>query len=256
LQVCDNHFQPGFTAWGSFAQRVAIPHADLNLVRLPDSLSYVDAASLGCRFVTSYRAIVQQGQLTADQWLAVHGCGGVGLAAIMIGRAIGARIVAVDVNPAALERARELGAEHLVAGNDSRPIVRQIRDITEGGAHVSIDAVGGHTTCLQSIHSLRKQGCHVQVGLMVGSDAHTPLPMHAVIAKELRIIGSHGMAAASYGPLLDWISQGILEPSRLVSQRVPLEAIPDLLPLMPQNRHVGMTVMECNDSLNDPRAGA
>ncbi len=248
LHICDDYFQPGFTAWGSFADRVAIPHADLNLVHLPDELPFVDAASLGCRFVTSFRALVHQAQLRADQWLAVHGCGGVGLAAIMIGRAVGARIVAIDVNPDALDWAKELGAEAtLQASLDpkaGRDLVRQLKETTGGGAHVSIDAVGGQASCLQSFYSLRKQGCHVQVGLMVGDERTAPIPMFQVIAKELKLVGSHGMAAADYPQLLDWIVTGRLQPSRLVADRVSMESIAEKLPRMAENRHAGMTVME------------
>jgi alcohol dehydrogenase len=246
-QVCDHYFQPGFTAWGAFAERVAIPRADLNLVKLPDEMGFAEAASLGCRFVTSYRALVHQAQLKAGQWLAVHGCGGVGLAAIMIGKTLGARIVAIDLNPQALAMARELGAEATLQtdrGTDaSRELVRSLREITGSGPHVSIDAVGGMTTCLRSIHGLRKQGCHVQIGLMGVHDHSPPVPMHRVIARELKIVGSHGMAARDYPPLLELIAAGKLRPELLIGERVSMEAITTLLPEMELNRRVGMTVM-------------
>ena len=66
-QVCEQQFQPGFTAWGSFAEYVAIDYADTNLVRLPDEMEFATAASLGCRFVTSFRAIVDQGRVQAGR---------------------------------------------------------------------------------------------------------------------------------------------------------------------------------------------
>lgn len=245
-QVCDHYFQPGFTAWGSFAERVAIPHADCNLVRLPEALDDVGAASLGCRFVTAYRAICEQAQLRPDQWLAVHGCGGVGLAAIQIAKSLGARAIGIDVNPASLDWATKLGADHTIQGDLegrlSREVVKQIREFTGGGAHVSVDAVGSLTTCLQSVRGLRKRGCHVQVGLMVGDEANAPLPMHVIIAKELRIFGSHGMSATSYGPLLDLITSGKLSPDLLVARRVPLVELATLLPLIHDNVTSGVTV--------------
>lgn len=245
-QVCDRHFQPGFTAWGSFAQRVAIPHADCNLVPLPETIDDVGAASLGCRFVTAYRAICEQAQLLPEQWLAVHGCGGVGLAAIQIAKSLGARTLGIDVNPESLAWATKLGADHTIEGDlegrRSRDVVKQIRELTGGGAHVSIDAVGSLTTCLQSVRGLRKRGCHVQVGLMVGDEANAPLPMHVVIAKELRIVGSHGMSATSYGPLLELIRSGKLSPQQLVARRVPLTELASLLPHVHDNVASGMTV--------------
>lgn len=78
-QVCPNQAQPGFTQQGSFAELVPIPAADLNVVALPDGVDFVTAASLGCRFATAYRALTAHGRLGAGDWLAVHGCGGVGL---------------------------------------------------------------------------------------------------------------------------------------------------------------------------------
>jgi alcohol dehydrogenase len=109
-QVCEHQFQPGFTAWGSFAEYVALDYADTNLVALPEDLDFATAASLGCRFVTSFRAVVDQGRVSPGEWVAVHGCGGVGLSAIMIASAMGANVVAVDLTDEKLAFAREMGA--------------------------------------------------------------------------------------------------------------------------------------------------
>src|ERR1039457_1578136 len=145
-QVCPWQTQPGFTGPGSFAERVAIQAADVNLVALPDSVSFVTAACLGCRFATAFRALTVHGRLGAGDWLAVHGCGGVGLSAVMIASALGARVVAVDVASAALDRARDLGAEAAVdAARDPDPAAT-LRDIKMGGAQVSIDALGTPAT--------------------------------------------------------------------------------------------------------------
>ena len=133
-QVCPHQTQPGFTGLGSFAERVAIHAADVNLVPLPDSVDFIAAASLGCRFATAFRALTAHGRLGPGDWLAVHGCGGVGLSAVMIAKALEARVVAVDVADAALDRARDLGAEAVVdAGRDLDPAAT-IREITHGGA--------------------------------------------------------------------------------------------------------------------------
>ncbi len=140
-QVCDDQRQPGFTDWGSFAEVVAIARADRNLVRLPDALGAVVAASLGCRFATAYRAVLAQGQLRAGEWVAVHGCGGVGLSAVMIAVAEGARVVAIDTSSEALAAARALGAEVLLDGS-LRDLPGAIVEVTDGGAHLSIDALG------------------------------------------------------------------------------------------------------------------
>ena len=174
-QVCDNQLQPGFTHWGSFAEFVAIARADINLVRLPDDLDFVTAASLGCRFATAYRAVVTQGRARESEWVTVHGCGGVGLSAVMIAVASGARVVAVDISEAALAAATALGAEAVVDGS-ADDVAARVVEATGGGAHLSIDALGSARTCLNSIAGLRKRGRHIQVGLMVGDDARPTRP--------------------------------------------------------------------------------
>jgi alcohol dehydrogenase len=177
-QVCDFQFQPGFTHWGSFAEYVAIDYADVNLVQLPDKIDFVTAASLGCRFVTSFRAIVDQGKVSAGQWVAVHGCGGVGLSAIMIANALGANVVAVDITDEKLDFARTMGATATVNATKTEDVVEIVIDLTGGGAHVSIDALGSPVTCFNSIANLRKRGKHIQIGLMLADHKHPAVPMN------------------------------------------------------------------------------
>ncbi len=222
-QVCDHQFQPGFTHWGSFARYVAVHYADMNLVRLPDALDSVSAAALGCRFVTAFRALEAQAKLRAGDWLAIHGCGGVGLSAVMIGRAMGARIVAVDISKDKLEAARALGADLLLDASTASNVGAAIRELTSGGAQVSMDALGSRATCFNSVACLAKRGRHVQVGLMLGGHSRPELPMDLVIARELEIYGSHGIQAHRYGALLGMVEAGLLEPQRLVSSRLTLE---------------------------------
>jgi alcohol dehydrogenase len=242
-QVCDAQFQPGFTHWGSFAERVSIGRADVNLVRLPDELDFVTAASLGCRFATAYRAVISQGRLQAGEWVAVHGCGGVGLSAVMIAVASGARVVGVDVSEAALAAAAALGAEAVVDGS-ADDVAARVLTTTGGGAHLSIDALGSTQTCLNSIGGLRKRGRHIQVGLMVGGDARPPIPMDTVISRELEIRGSHGMAAHDYAAMIARVSDGSLRPDRLVGRTIGLDEAPAALVAMDEPQAIaGMTVI-------------
>ncbi|MBA3781638.1 MAG: zinc-dependent alcohol dehydrogenase family protein [Nocardioides sp.] len=219
-QVCPDQSQPGFTQPGSFADLVAVPAADLNVVPLPDKLDFVTAASLGCRFATAFRALTAHGRVRPGEWVAVHGCGGVGLSAVMIASKLGARVVAVDVSGSALELAAELGAEVLVEGGPDA--VRRVVAATGGGAHVSLDAVGSTDTAVASVSSLRPRGRHVQVGLLLGEHATPPLPMGVVVAKELEIYGSHGMSARDYPAMLDLVASGALRPDRLVGAVIGL----------------------------------
>ncbi|UCD76055.1 MAG: zinc-binding dehydrogenase, partial [Phycisphaerales bacterium] len=222
-QICDHQSQPGFTHWGSFAELVRIDYADVNLVPLPEEVDFVTAASLGCRFTTAFRALVDQGRAGPGEWVAVHGCGGVGLSAVMIARAIGAAVVAVDINPEALELARSVGAAATIDARRVEDVSAAVIAETQGGAHVSIDALGSTETCLNSIRCLRKQGRHVQVGLMVGRDSESPVPMGQVMSRELEIRGSHGLAAHEFPRLLRMITAGQLDPRHLVRRLVSLE---------------------------------
>ena len=242
-QVCDHQFQPGFTHWGSFAQYVSIHYADVNLVALPETLDFATAASLGCRFVTSFRAVVDQGRVSAGQWVAVHGCGGVGLSAIMIASAAGANVVAVDISEQALALARQLGAVATVNAAQVADVVEAVAEITQGGAHVSLDALGHPTTCFNSISNLRKRGKHVQVGLMLADHSTPAIPMSKVIANELEILGSHGMQAHRYGDMLAMIQSGKLAPAKLIGKRITLEQSIDALINMDKFEGVGVTVV-------------
>lgn len=243
-QVCLQQYQPGFTGWGSFAEFVALRYADLNLVALPESLGFVEAASLGCRFVTAYRAVVQLADVRAGEWMAVHGCGGVGLAAIQIGAARGARVVAVDIREEALQLARELGATLTVDARDQPNLSAVIREVTDGGVSVSVEALGHPSAARQSVLSLRPRGRHVQVGLFLGAEAEPPMPMAVVIARELQLFGVHGMAARGYPALLAEVAAGRLQPSRLVRRTIALAEAPAALEAMGRFRDTGVTVID------------
>jgi D-arabinose 1-dehydrogenase-like Zn-dependent alcohol dehydrogenase len=218
-QVCPRQTQPGFTGPGSFAELVAVHAADANLVALPDAVGFVAAAGLGCRFATAFRAVTAHGRIRAGDWLAVHGCGGVGLSAVMIGAALGARVVATDVSALALNRARELGAEFAVDAGAADPAAAVV-ELAGGGAHVSIDALGSPGTAACSVRCLRRHGRHVQVGLLLGGP--TPIPMDLVVARELEIYGSHGMAACDYPPMMTMVADGTLRPGLLVGKVIGL----------------------------------
>jgi alcohol dehydrogenase len=242
-QVCDHQFQPGFTHWGSFAEYVRIRYAEANLVRIPPAIDYVSAASLGCRFVTSWRAVVDQGRVADGEQVAVFGCGGVGLSAIMIASAMGARVIAIDINPDALAKAQSCGARILIDASRDADTAEAVMEASGGGVQLSIDALGSPDTCVQSIQCLAKRGRHVQVGLMVEDGGRAAIPMDLVIAGELEILGSHGMQAHRYGPMLDMISAGRLKPELLVEQTVDLETSIGILTTMDRNEHAGISVI-------------
>ncbi|MFC8860667.1 zinc-dependent alcohol dehydrogenase family protein [[Kitasatospora] papulosa] len=244
-QVCEHQTQPGFTHWGSFAEYVALEQADVNLVAVPEGLSSATAAGLGCRFATAFRAVVGQGRVAPGEWVAVHGCGGVGLSAVMIAVACGARVVAVDVSQRALELARAFGAAECVdASAHPSGAGEAVRELTGGGVHLSLDALGSPVTCSASVRSLRRQGRHVQVGLLPPATGDPVVPMARVIGLELEILGSHGMAAHDYPPMMDMVRAGTLRPDLLVTSTITLDAAPAALTAMGTAPGAGVTIIE------------
>jgi alcohol dehydrogenase len=239
-QVCRAQSQPGFTGWGSFAGLVALDHADVNLVDLGE-LPATTAAALGCRVATAFRAVTDVAAVRAGEWVAVHGCGGVGLSAIGVAAACGARVVATDTAPAARELAREFGAEAVF--DPALAPVDEIVEHTAGGAHASFDAVGLATTCEASIRCLRRRGRHVQIGLLPSAVARPAVPMDLVIAHELQVLGSHGMAAHDYPRLLALVRSGRFPLDRLLGRTLPLDDGPRALAEVATAPAAGVTVL-------------
>jgi D-arabinose 1-dehydrogenase-like Zn-dependent alcohol dehydrogenase len=242
-QVCERQTQPGFTHWGSFAEQVVVRNAMVNLVALPEELSFPMAASLGCRYATAYRAVLGRGHVRAGARVAVHGCGGVGLSAVMIAAAAGAEVIAVDTSPAARALALEFGARHALDPAEA-PVVPRVRALTSGGADVSLDALGDGGTLLDSVRCLRPRGTHVQVGLLGGQPTVPAGVLATAIAGELQLLGSHGMAAADYPAMLARIASGELTPQRLVRTTIGLADIPAELAASGERAGDGIVVAE------------
>lgn len=244
--ICPDQTQPGFTHPGSHAEFVVVRAADLNLVALPDGLDPAPAAALGCRFATAYRGLTARAAVRPGEWVVVYGAGGVGLSAITIAHALGARPLAVDRSPAALALASALGAEHTLLTSDDTPAAPDataaaVADLTGGGAHVSVDAVGSPDTASAAVHSLRRRGRHVQIGLL----AELPvLPLDRVIAWELDILGSHGMPAADYPGMLALVASGAVDPAALLGRTVGLAEAAELLPNPVATAGTGITLLD------------
>ncbi|MDN5686713.1 MAG: zinc-dependent alcohol dehydrogenase family protein [Brachybacterium sp.] len=239
-QVCPDQHQPGFDLPGSWAEKVVVIEADHNLVALPDAIDMTLAAGLGCRVGTAYHAVRVQAAVAPGEQVAVFGCGGLGLACVMVARGAGAEVIAIDVSEHALTAAAELGASVIASGAD---VADRVREATGGGAHVTLDALGSAATARSAIGSLRPRGRHVQVGLLLGEDADPSLPMGRVIGQELQILGSHGLAVAEYRELLAEIASGRLDLGRTVGRLLELEDLPAAMLAMDRPpTTAGMTV--------------
>lgn len=241
--VCDHVALPGFTYWGGFGEYVHVPNADSNLVTLPEGVSFAEAAALGCRFMTAFHGLVDQAKVTAGEWVVVHGCGGVGMSAVQIASAIGANVVAVDISEDKLAFAKQLGATATVNATDPK-LRAHIKDLTGGGAHVSVDALGIAATCQAALRSLRKRGRHLQIGMTSGAErGMIAVPIDFIVQQELQIVGSFGMQPARYAPMLQLVEQKRLRPGELVTETIGIEQVNDVLAGMATFNGVGVTVV-------------
>lgn len=243
--TCDRQQVVGFTAWGAFAERIAVPRADFNLVAVPDALDFVTVAGMGCRVTTAFRAVNDRARLQPGEWLAVHGCGGVGLSAVMIGAALGASVLAIDINPEALALAQRLGATRTLNAGGLADVGAAVREITGGGAHVSLEGLGVTATFHNSLRSLRKLGRHVQVGMPLGRHAEPSIPLlETVYSRQIQILGTRGIAASRFPALFQMVAAGRLDLAPMVTRRIALEEAGAALAAMDGYGGAGITVID------------
>jgi len=241
--VCAHSAMPGFSYWGGYGRYVHVPNADVNLILLPDGVRFTDAAALGCRFMTAFHGLIDQVALRPGEWVAVHGCGGVGLSAVQIATAVGANVIAVDISDDKLAFAKQLGAVAVVNAVKER-VPAAVRQITKGGADVSVDALGIAQTCQASVQSLRRRGRHLQIGLTSRADeGMIALPIDVIVNMELQVIGSLGMPPARYRQMLQMVETGVVRPGDLVTRTIAIEEASAVIESMSTYNTMGVTVV-------------
>jgi propanol-preferring alcohol dehydrogenase len=246
--LCDSFLVPGYTYAGGYAQYVNVPLADRNLVRLPESVSFRDGAALGCRFMTSFHGLVDRVAVQPGEWVVVYGCGGVGLSAINIAVALGATVIGVDINPANLALAKTMGAAFVIDASATDPVEATLQ-ITNGGAHVSVDALGRAETCVNSIKSLRKAGRQLQVGVTTKKEGgQIAVPIDLMVFKELQITATIGMPAHRYDAMVPLVAAGRLVPGKMVTGEISLAQVSDIMEQMSASTNVGTYVVTKFDS--------
>jgi alcohol dehydrogenase len=213
-------------------------------VPLPDEIDTETAAGIGCRFMTSYHAMAHQGNVGRGQDVVIHGLGGVGLSAVQIANALGANVIGVDLMDEKLEKAKELGAVATVNAAEVDDPAKEVRDMTNGGADVSADALGIATTAQNAVNSLGKGGRHVQIGLTTSEEeGMVPLPTDEFVAKEIEFVGSLGLQPSRYPEMLNMIKTGKLDPTALVSETIDIHQISDRLEAMTDFKTMGIPVV-------------
>lgn len=240
--LCESLAIPLFTTGGAFAEYMLVANGDLNLARLPEAVSFVDGASLGCRFMTAFRGVSARAQVGAGEWVAVFGCGGLGLAAVQIATALGANVIAVSRSREKLDKAVELGAVRAFsAGEDT---TAEVQDFTNGGVDVSVECLGSETTWTPAFLSLRTGGRLLRLG-MSGAEDRGVLRLLAdvLVARELTVIGSFGMQARCFPEMLRMVESGRLQPAELVGRKISLEQTSEVIESMSRFDTIGCTVV-------------
>ncbi len=217
--TCESAIVPGFGAPGAYAELVAVPF-DHNLVHLPETMSPALAAGLGCRVTTAWHALTDRANVRAGEWVAIHGTGGIGLSALLLAKMLGARVVVVDIVEAKLNHAKQLGADAAVNALNG-DVAAKIREITSGGAQVSIEALGIEITTNASVECLATLGRHVHVGMPAG-DGMMNINMRAIYSKQVAFYGTRGMPSWKYPSLLGMIERGDVDLTPMVDREVTL----------------------------------
>lgn len=233
----------GGTFMGGYGRYAAVSHADVNMTKLPDEVDFIEAASMGCRYITAYHGVLDQGQLKADESVVIYGCGGVGLSAVQIAAAAGARVIAVDLDDQKLALAKKVGAEHVINAKNTDP-VSAVRELTGGGADVAVDALGIATTCRNAVMSLRKQGRHVQIGLTTQQEkGEVSLPIDMMVLAEIQFTGSASMPTSRYPAMLGMVARKKISPKALVTETIPIEKAFGVIEQMSKFQNIGMSVV-------------
>lgn len=211
--------------WGGYAERVTV--AAERVFVLPETMSFQDAAAFYFVYQTAYCALVQRAALQPGEWLLVHGAGGgVGLAAVQIGKVLGARVIATAGSEAKLEIARQSGADVLI-NYRADDWVERVNAATQGeGASVIYDPVGGDVLDA-STRCIAFEGRLLVIGFAGGGIPS--IPVDRILSKNIALVGVHwGLYQRRDSRLIEeWMAAlfGLYESHRLrpvVSRTYPL----------------------------------
>ena len=243
VHLCDAPDIPGFTYSGGFGEYVPVPRADRNLVHLPEEVSFPEGAALGCRFMTSYHGVVDIARVRPGETVVVYGCGGIGLSAIHIATSLGAHVIGVDINDSNLKLAKQMGAVHTINGKQKDP-VEAVVEWTKGGADVSVDALGIAQTCVNAIHSLKKGGRHLQIGVTTKEEnGYISIPIDEMLMKGIHLYTTLGLPVHRFDTLLSSVAEGKLQPGKMVSGEISISEVSDIFHNMSSFTNTGTYVV-------------
>jgi zinc-binding alcohol dehydrogenase/oxidoreductase len=221
---------------GTHAELIAIPRE--NVHPIPEELSFEEAAAFPLVYETAYRMLVTRAGLREGEWVLVWGIGsGVGSAAFLIAKALGAKVVVTSSDDGKLERARELGADETV-NHESGDVVSVVKEATEGGAHVVVEHVG-EATWKTSLQVARTGGRIAVCGATSGPNP--PANLHRIFWKQLSILGSTMGTAEDFAGVYELVASGRVKP--LVDRVFPLEEAADAHRHLESGKQFGKVVL-------------
>jgi D-arabinose 1-dehydrogenase-like Zn-dependent alcohol dehydrogenase len=228
----------GFTSHGGFQEYLAVP--DDCVLPLPPNIPVERGGPLSCALGTAYHATVTRGAVRAGETVVVLGAGGVGLHAVQVARASGARVFAVDLKAHRLEAARGVGAEDgYVPGEEA---AARVREATSGlGADLVLDTVGHHDSLREAARLARRGGRVVLVGYTASEAEYPPLPTDRAVLGELTVSGSRYVTRRELRRALELVARGLVSP--VVAGEVPLEKANDAMALVREDRATGRVIV-------------
>lgn len=218
--ICENSIMLGNNVDGGYAEFVTAPAKDV--FHLPDEIPLVEGSVIADAVTTPYHAVVNRGRVVPGDKVVVIGCGGVGLNVVQVATAVGAEVVAVDVAADKREWALKLGAAAVVDPGSVERLDKEVRKLTDGGAHVAFEVVGKAATQEQAIACVRTGGRVVFVGY---SPENMSLNAGRVMFRELEIVGSLGCRPVDYPRAIELVRQGRVQVEPLVTHRHSLDEI-------------------------------
>ncbi len=228
----------GMTRPGTFAERVAVPAA--NLHPKPSHLNFREAAALPLAYVTAWRMLMTRAKLRPGESILIHGIGGgVALAALQLAKLVSAEVIVTSSSDEKLARAKELGADHTINYNTTRDVAAHVREVTSGrGVDVAFDTVGAATWRID-FSAVRRGGRIVLCGVTSGASAQTNL--QKLYWNQLAILASTMGSHEDFRQMLRAIRIARLKP--VIDSVEPLDRCKEAMARMEEGDQFGKIVL-------------
>ena len=223
----------GGSADGVLKERIAL-RAE-GVIRIPDAMTFEDAATLPCAGLTAWRAVAVEAPVDKDDTVLVQGTGGVSIFALQFAKARGARVIVTSSSDEKLERARELGADHGINYSSTPNWSTEVRKLTNGRGVDVVVEVGGENTLSQAMQCTRVGGRIVVIGVLSGFSTSIPIPM--LFSNNLHLIGISVGSRAQFADMLSHIEKWKMKP--VIDRTFAFDDVPEALRTMQSGKFFG-----------------